>query len=132
MRDVKIKNKYNLTISKIKKLKVNKDLIKEGSFGFWRNSVVNAWCISGTTIKNTSDNMYGTYNSYWLGIYDDGKIKIHCDCHGGMCDYNFNSFFREQDIENDIDLEIQEQLLCKVNQLIDNGVLIMCESEVVH
>lgn len=54
-----VKNKYKLTISKIKKLKVgNREKICKPLF--WRNEVIGAWCISGTTAKNSKDVEYGT------------------------------------------------------------------------
>ena len=40
-----------------------------------------------------------------------------------MCGYNFTRFFDPRDIENEHDLEVQERLLAKINELIDNGIL---------
>jgi hypothetical protein len=120
-----VPNKYNLTISKIKKLKVNRE--KVDAFRFWRNDIIHAWCVSGGVGGNLG-------NGYWLGIYDEtapayaGKIQISFSSYGGMCGYDFNSFYRPSDIENEIDLQIQELFLEEVNHLIDSGTLIMEEA----
>lgn len=128
MRKPKIINKYNLKFSDIKNLKIlDRGRICEPLF--WRNNVVNAWCISETTAKTEADSRYGTYNDYWIGIYDEdapsykGKIRVSCSAYGGMCDYNFKNFFDYSEIENELDLEIQEKLLDKANFLIDNKIL---------
>jgi hypothetical protein len=126
MRKPKVDNKYNLTINKIEKMKYDREKI--GLPIFWRNDAVGAWCILKNTIKSLEDDEYCTYNEFWLGIYDDvgtyaGKIEISVTSHGGMCKYNFNEFFNEADIENEMDLEIQELILKTINDLIDNNVL---------
>ena len=114
-----MENKYNLTMKKIKKLKVgDESQIKEPLF--WRNNVINAWCISGTV---------GTDNEFWIGIYDkpyyNSRIRVYCNCLGGMSTYKFNKFFRFEDIEHENDLKVQEDLLKTVNNLIDEGILVM-------
>ncbi len=131
MRKPRIKNKYNLTMKDIRNLQINdRTQLKEPLF--WRNHVVKAWCISKTTIKNQYDDMYGTYNSFWIGIFDENcdrkvKFRVNVDSHGGMCSYNFKKFFDYKEIECDMDLEIQEKLLETVNQLIDMGILVKGE-----
>ena len=127
MRKPKVKNKYNLTPAKIKKLKYNRELIGEPTF--WRNNVISAWCISRNTIKNSKDDEFGTYDEFWLGIYDDdakayaGKLRIDFTSYGGMCGYNFKKFYDFSEIENEMDLEIQEKCLEVINTLIDKQVL---------
>jgi hypothetical protein len=44
---------------------------------------------------------------------------------GGMSTYKFNKFFRSEDIEHENDLKVQEDLLKTVNNLIDEGILVM-------
>lgn len=127
MRKPRVKNKYKLTFSDIKKLKI-KDRSKLQEPLFWRNQVISAWCISETTTKNSKDSIYGTYNDYWIGIFDEEskrkkKIDVMCDAYGGMATYKFKKFFDYSEIENEIDLEIQEKLLAKINFLIDEGIL---------
>lgn len=128
MREPRVKNKYNLTFADIKKLKVaDRSKIKEPLF--WRNNTIQGWCILESTSKNANDERYGTYNSYWLGVYDEdskrkNKIDVKCSAFGDMCTYQFTKFFDYKDIENELDLEIQEKLLSKINYLIDEGILI--------
>lgn len=123
-----VQNKYNLKPADIRKLKVlDYDRIKIPPF--WRNDVIHAYCLSETTIHCPQDDEYGTYNEYWIGIYDNdapsykGKIRYDVYAYGGMCKYNFRSFFNEKDIEHRDDLEIQEKLLARVNWLIDEHIL---------
>ena len=127
MRKSRVKNKYNLTFADIKNLQIL-DRSKICEPLFWRNNVINAWCISENTAKTFEDYEYGTYNEYWIGIYDEdkpvkNKIRVECSAYGGMCKYKFKHFFDYKDIETEEDLEIQEKLLSKVNQLIDMGIL---------
>ena len=128
-RQPKVKNKYKLNIAKIKKLKMgNRELIGEPLF--WRNNVISAWCISGSS-GSDADHRYGTDDGYWIGIYDDdakayaGKFRFDFSSYGGMCGYVFNSFYQPKDIDNENDLKIQEMFLDKINYLIDNGILVM-------
>ena len=127
LRKPKVKNKYNLTPVMIRKLGVNRE--KVGEPIFWRNNVIDAWCISATTIKNPRDDEFGTYNEFWLGIYDEnakayaGKIRFNFNAYGGMCDYKITKFYKESEIENLLDLEIQEKALSILNDLIDKQIL---------
>lgn len=120
MRKPTVKNKYNLTIKDIKKLKIG-DRSKIIEPLFWRNDVISAWCIL-ERIAN---------NEFWLGIYDDdapaykGKIKIDFTSYDGMFRYKFNKFFKIDDMEDEADLVIQERALRKINELIDNKILII-------
>ena len=59
MRIPKVKNKYNLTMSKIRRLKIA-DRSKVCEPIFWRNDVIGAWCICGTS-GNDMDRMFGTF-----------------------------------------------------------------------
>ena len=130
-RKPRVENKYNLNINKIKKLKIG-DRSKISEPLFWRNNVINAWCISGSS-GTDADHRFGTDDGYWIGIYDEnaksyaGKFRFNFSSYGGMCSYNFTSFYRSKDIENENDLRIQELFLEKINYLIDNGILILEE-----
>ena len=127
MRKPKVPNKYNLTPAKVRKLKYDRSKI--GKPMFWRNNVIDAWCITRDTAKNDKDWEYGAYDGFWLGIYDDdakryaGKVRITFESYGGMCGYNITGFYKPSEIENEMDLEIQEKALEVLNQLIDDGVL---------
>ena len=128
MRKPTVRNKYNLKFSDIAKLTIA-DRSKITPPAFWRNDVVQAWCVSENTIKEPLDSRYGTYNDYWIGIYDEnakaykGKIRVTCSAYGGMCAYKFKNFFDPREMEHEMDLEIQEKLLAKVNDLIDSNIL---------
>lgn len=127
MRKPNVENKYNLDMSKVRKLIIaDRDKIKAPLF--WRNDAVKAWCISGNTIESDNDSRYGTYNEYWIGIYDENthikkKLKISCNSYGGMCGYNFKEFFNSKEIENEHDFKMQEGLLNTINMLIDEDIL---------
>ena len=129
MREPKVVNKYNLTPATIPLLTVNREKVN-GTY-FWRNDVVHAWCISGNTAKCAADHEFGTYNSFWLGVYDEESeehtttIELRFTAYGGMCSYVFDTFYDFSTIEHEIDLEIQEKFLAKINELIDNGVFIL-------
>ena len=126
MRQPTVQNKYNLTVAKLKELKCNRNKITTEHF--WRNNVINAWCISANTCKTRADDEFGTYNEYWVGVYDEdaksyaGKIRVTFSAYGGMCHYKFKNFFDAKEIENDLDLRIQEMFIEKMNQLLDEGV----------
>lgn len=119
-----VENKYNLTILKIKRLKIaDRSLIREPLF--WRNDVIQAWCISEEVIPSK----YGDETSYWIGIYDEdaphyaGQLRFNFSCYGGMCGYEFEQFFQPEDIENLGDLIVQEKFLSKINELLDMDIL---------
>lgn len=121
MRKPKIENKYNLTMKDVKNLKlIDREKMEEM---FWRNDVIDAYCLLASTAKSGKDMRYGTYNEYWIGVYDkDNKVEVSFEAYGGMCSYNFNEFYNKKDIENEIDLEIQEMFMERINQLIDDGI----------
>ena len=75
-RKPEVSNKYELTIKDIKKLKVgNRSLLCEPLF--WRNNVINACCISGSS-GTAADHRFGTDDGYWIGIYEDSvKTKTN-------------------------------------------------------
>lgn len=128
MRKPKVENKYNLKPKDIQKATIlDYDKLKQSPF--WRNHAINAWCLSECVKPNKKDS-YGTFDlDYWIGFYDSdaksyaGKIRLSCSCYGGMCSYNFKSFFNEKEIENEYDLELQEKLLARINWLIDEGII---------
>lgn len=128
MRKPRVENKYNLKPKDIQKATVL-DYDRLHQEPFWRNDVVGAWCLSGEIKPNPKD-YYGTYDlGYWIGFYDQdaksyaGKIRLCCTSYGGMCFYNFKSFYNENEIENDYDLQLQEKLLDIINMLIDSNII---------
>lgn len=132
-REPKVENKYNLTVPKIRKLKVGSRTLASCPL-FWRNDVIAAWCINATFGGATAI-AAGAESSYWIGIYDEdakayaGKVRCHFSSYGGMCSYEFRDFFKPKDIDNLQDLELQESFLEKINELIDLGILIIPEEE---
>lgn len=128
MRKPKVENKYNLKPKDIQHAKIL-DYDRLHKPPFWRNNVVQAWCLSDNTCRNAKDREYGCYNSYWIGFYDEdakayaGKIRLDCSTYGDMWSYNFKTFFNLKEIENELDLEIQEKLLSRINWLIDEKII---------
>lgn len=125
MREPKIENKYNLKPSDVGRMVVvDRSKLKEPLF--WRNDVINAWCIS-KSIGTDWERRYCNDNSVWIGIYDKPYYKkdVHyrCDCWGGMGNYKFKSFFDMREIEREKDLETQETLLEYLNMLLDEGIV---------
>ena len=125
MREPKVKNKYNLKPKDIQKATIL-DFERLKQPPFWRNNVVNAWCLSGGTGKG----FYGdAIDSYWIGFYDQdaksyaGKIRLNCTSCEDMCKYDFKKFFDYREIEHEIDLELQEKLLDRINWLIDEKII---------
>lgn len=125
MRQPKVKNKYNLKPNDITKAIIldEKRLHQEP---FWRNTIINAWCLSGGSGRG----YYGGYiNSYWIGFYDKdaksyaGKIRLTCSAYEDMCSYKFKKFFDYDEIEREVDLELQEKLLTMINWLIDEKII---------
>lgn len=128
MRKPKVDNKYNLKPKDIEKAVILKpERLKYAPF--WRNDVIQAWCLSETTCKCKADYEFCTFNEYWIGFYDNdarsyaGKIRLSLSAYGGMCSYNFKKFYDENSISCEIDLEIHEKLLARLNWLIDEGIV---------
>lgn len=125
MRKPNVKNKHNIKPKDIQKATIL-DYSKLHQPPFWRNDVVQAWCLSGGSGKGLHGD---SIDSYWIGFYDKdakshaGKIILRCSSYEGMCNYNFNKFFNHSDIENETDLELQEKLLERINWLIDEGII---------
>ena len=118
-----IVNKYKLTPASLKKYVVG-DRSKISEPLFWRNNVINAWCIS----KQIGGDLSG--DSFWIGIYDEnaphyaGRFRFYFDSWGGMCNYIFNKFFDPSEIEYEKDLRIQEAFIDVVNTLIEEGIIV--------
>lgn len=125
MREAKVLNKYNLTLKTARKLEVG-DESKICEPLFWRNNVVNAWCIS-RSIGTDVDRKFCNNNEIQIGIYDEPyyrkRVHIHVNCWGGMGKYEFCDFYNYKEIENERDLQTQEKLLEVLNMLIDERIL---------
>lgn len=66
IRKPKVQNKYNLKPKDIEKAVVL-DYERLHQAPFWRNGVVQAWCLSDGSGKGFYD---GWWDSYWIGFYD--------------------------------------------------------------
>lgn len=125
MRDPRVENKYNLKPKDIEKAIVV-DRARLTQPPFWRNYVLQAWCLTGGTGIGYFG---GPIDSYFIKFYDTdaksypGKIKLSCSSYEDMCNYKFKKFFNEDEIESEVDLELQEKLLETINWLIDEGIV---------
>ena len=125
MRKPRVENKYNLKPKDIQKATIL-DYGRLKQPPFWRNNIINAWCLSDGSGKG----YYGDWiDSYWIGFYDEdakayaGKIRLSCSAMEDMCSYNFTKFFDYAEIEHEVDLELQEKLLDRINWLIDEKII---------
>ena len=70
MRKPKVENKYNLKPKDIQKA-IILDYERLKQLPFWRNDVVQAWCLSGSSAKTKADWEYGTYDELIHNIMED-------------------------------------------------------------
>lgn len=121
-------NRYGLTPKNIKELEVNRRLVNP-EYGFWRNDVIQAWCISGGFGPSFDE------TEFWFGIYDkprkNGKTKIdfYFSIWSGMGGYSVKKFFDKTEIEHESDYLIQKEFIETMNRLIDAGVLSLPEKK---
>lgn len=126
MRKPRIENKYNLKPKDIERaIVLDRERLKEEPF--WRNDVVKAWCLSWCLSEwvGDEDEEYRTLNSsneYTICFYDSGEIKLFCTFMG-LFTYNFKTFFDPGKMENINDLILQENLLNRLNWLIDERIV---------
>lgn len=125
MRKPRVENKYNLKPVDIEKaIVLDYDRLHQSPF--WRNNVIQAWCLTGGSGKGYFDDYE---DEYWIGFYDDNakeyasQIRFFCTSFEGMCGYNFKNFFDYTEIDNKDDLELQEKLLERINWLIDERII---------
>lgn len=117
----KVPNKYNLTPASIKSLKIG-DTSKICAPLFWRNDIIKAWCIGYDTEAATSN--YMSPDTFWIGFYDDNKFDFFFTAYAGMFSYEFEGFYKLEEIESLDDFIVQEKFLETINHLIDEGILI--------
>lgn len=131
MRKPRVENKYNLEPKDVTNaIVIDRERLKQEPF--WRNDEVQAYCL----FERVGKGYYGSSMSdYWIGFYDEdaksyaGKIRLTCSCFEGMCSYNFKRFFDYSEIEYEIDLELQEKLLSRINWLIDEGIITLIKNK---
>lgn len=120
IKNPRVPNKYNLTVEKVKNLKIN-DSTKICTPLFWRNDVINAWCISYESDQDSGNKL--SYDSFWIGFYDNGDFKFYFTSYGDMCGYDFEEFYNPHEIEIIDDFLVQEKFLEKINLLLDEKIL---------
>lgn len=125
IRKPKVENKYNLKPKDIEKA-VILDYDRLHQSPFWRNDVVQAWCLTGGSGKG----YYGYWMDEYLVCFYDvdakayaGKIRLSCSAIEDMCNYNFERFYDYTEIDNEVDLELQEKLLERINWMIDEKII---------
>lgn len=98
IRKPKVVNKYNLKPKDIQKA-IILDYDRLHKPPFWRNNVVQAWCL----LDGAGKGLYVNWiDSYWIGFYDNdakayaGKIRLSCSTMEDICNYNFERFYDYQ------------------------------------
>ena len=119
----KYPNKYKLTPTNIKKLKIL-DWEKLKSKTWYNNAMLNGnwWCHLEGCQKDGQQ--YNDEDEFWIGFNEDNN-KIDCtfSCHGGMCHYLFEKFYDAKEIENKFDMMVQVNAIRWLNEMIDDGIL---------
>lgn len=119
----KYPNKYNLTPSKIEKLKIlNWEELKK----YLRHKIVlkdGVWWehFEGCNFDNDK---YDDYSQFRIAFNEKGN-KIICGftTYFGCKDYIFNEFYKIKDIEQERDLYVQINTIKYLNMLLDKGIL---------
>lgn len=119
----KYPNKYNLTPKQIKELKIlDWDRLKKYT---WFNEAMKKtgkwWChLEGCNIGGKYDDT----DEFWIGFNkENNKIDYSFTCWEGMGSYDFNEFYKENEIENKYDLQVQVNTIKYLNMLIDEKIL---------
>lgn len=125
MREPSVENKYHLTVSRIRALRV-KDRSRLGEAGLRREGA--CWWIYECAGER-DDYLYDTYDTFRLSVYDDdapehgGEVQFAFWTYAGISKYEFENFFEPETCGSVAHLEIQEKFLKLVNRLIDMGAL---------
>ena len=121
-------NKYNITPKKIKKLMVlDWDRLKKET---WFNRAMSkpCWChIEGSNHPN-SKNKYEDDDEFWIGFYEDGRVDCNFSAYEGMCSYQFEEFYKIQDIECKYDMYVQVNAIKYLNMLLDEGIVYLVDN----
>lgn len=117
-------NKYNLTPKNIKKLVIKDwDRLKEKT---WKNNAMKKtgtwWChLEGS---QPVGHKYQDDDEFWIGFREeDGKIDCHFSCWEGMGKYQFDEFYKAEEIETKYDMQVQINTIRWLNAMIDEGIL---------
>lgn len=120
----KVPNKYNIKPTYIRKLVViDWDKLKKIC---WHNEAIKNtgswWChLEGC---NPPTSPYDDENEFWIGFEENtGKVKFSFSSHGGMCSYEFPSFYSASSIENKYDMQVQVNAMRFLNKLLDGKIV---------
>ena len=117
-------NKYNLTPKSIKKLKIlDWDKLKKKT---WKNDAMTngTWFCHLEGCQYSGSKKFDDEDEFWIGFReDDNKIDCHFTSYGGMCGYNITEIYDKNQIDNSMDLNVQINAICWLNQMIDEKIL---------
>ena len=122
MRAPTVENPYSLTISIIRKLRVN-DRSRLTKPLYKRSAKTQSWVYTEKVGRGDKS------VSFWLRFYDTdanayaGKFRFGFTQGKAGEPYTFNKFYREKDLLSENHLLAQELFLQKVRSLIDEGTL---------
>lgn len=117
----KYPNKYNLTPKNIKTIKVlDWDRLKEHT---WYNKAMDSPCWCHLEGCQKEGQKYESENEFWIGFYENGKIRYWFSCYDGMCSYNPKRFYNSKSIENLYDMQVQVNAIKYLNMLIDEKII---------
>jgi len=118
----KCPNKYGFTPKNINTVKVlDWNWIKE-HFGqnFAMDKDGNCW---DRIIDTKAGAAVCDEDEFYIGFWENGRVESRFYSHGGMCGYEFEEFYKADDIENEIDMEIQAKVIELLNGLVDKGII---------
>jgi len=122
----KYPNKYHLTPSMIKKLRIlDWEKLKKLT---WHNEAMTRkgswWCHLEGCQPPDSNRQYDDEDEFWIGFNeDDNKIDYSFVCFGGMCGYYLKEFYSVEEIANQYDMHVQVNAIKWLNMMIDEGIL---------
>lgn len=118
----KVPNKYNLSPLHLNRLYVlDWPRLKKET---WHNKFMNNgtwWChLEGSQFNGE----YDETNEFWIGFEEKtGKVNSHFSTYEGMCRYKFNTFYDEDEIKDEYELNVQINALRWLNKMIDEKIL---------
>ncbi len=116
-----VPNKYDLTIEKIKQLRViDWDALKKFT---WFNQAMSKPCWCRLQGCNDLNKPYDDEDEFWIGFYEDGTVDCNFYSYGGMCGYEFPKFYDAKYIENRFDLNVQVNAIRYLNMLLDEKIV---------
>ena len=119
-----VPNKYKLTVKDIRHLKIlDWDRLKKAC---WHNDAMKKtgswWChLEGCQLEGKP---YNDEDEFWIGFREeDNTVRCHFTSYGGMCGYDFNTFYSPRSVQNDFDVRVQVNTIRWLNMMIDEKIL---------